>query len=125
MREEVLVARLFIARLTTSLRKKLEVRAEGSRRGFSELGNEMKLTKRSLILLGARAMLPCKPEVPRATAKAARGDVGFVIEFGGVCYQDTYPMYRACIPHVSRMYLDVSRSYTSRYIKIHRDTFVS
>jgi len=53
------------------------------------------------------------------------GDVGFVIEFGGVCYQDTYPMYRACIVHVSRMYLDVSRSYTSRYIKIHRDTFVS
>jgi hypothetical protein len=33
----------------------LEVRAVGSRRGFSELGNEMKLTKRSLILLGARA----------------------------------------------------------------------
>jgi hypothetical protein len=29
------------------------------------------------------------------------GDVGFVIEFGGVCYQDTYPMYRACILHVS------------------------
>ena len=55
----------------------------------------------------------------------APGDVGFVIEFGGVCYQDTYPMYRACIVHVSRMYLDVSRSYTSRYIKIHRDTFVS
>jgi len=54
-----------------------------------------------------------------------RGDVGFVIEFGGVCYQDTYPMYRACIVHVSCMYLDVSRSYTSRYIKIHRDTFVS
>ena len=52
-------------------------------------------------------------------------DVGFVIEFGGGCYQDTYPMYRACIVHVSRMYLDVSRSYTSRYIKIHQDTFVS
>ena len=50
--------------------KSLEVRAEGSRRGFSELGNEMKLTKRSLILLGARAMLLCKTE-PRATAKAA------------------------------------------------------
>jgi len=48
----------------------LEVRAKGSRRGFSELGNEMKLTKRSLILLGARAMLLCKTE-PRATAKAA------------------------------------------------------
>ena len=50
------------------------------------------------------------------------GDVGFVIEFGGGCYQDTYPMYRACIVHVSCMYLDVSRSYTSRYIEIHRDT---
>jgi hypothetical protein len=48
----------------------MEVRAEGSRRGFSELGNEMKLTKRSLILWGARAMLPCKTE-PHATAKAA------------------------------------------------------
>jgi hypothetical protein len=33
------------------------------------------------------------------------GDGGFVIEFGGVCYnrvhQDTYSMYRACIVHVS------------------------
>ena len=35
-------------------------------------------------------------------------------------------MYRACILHVVfRMYLDVNRSYTSRYIKIHQDTFVS
>ena len=50
---------------------------------------------------------------------------GLLSSLGGVCYQDTYPMYRACIVHVSRMYLDVSRSYTSRYIKIHRDTFVS
>jgi hypothetical protein len=24
------------------------------------------------------------------------GDGGVVIEFGGGCYQDTYPMYRAC-----------------------------
>jgi hypothetical protein len=31
-------------------------------------------------------------------------------------------MYRACIVHVSWTYLDVSRSYTSRYIKIHQDT---
>ena len=31
-----------------------------------------------------------------------------------------------CILHVSCMYLDVSRSYTSRYFKIHQDTvFVS
>ena len=30
-----------------------------------------------------------------------------------------------CIVHVSCMYFDVSRSYTSRYIKIHQDTFVS
>ena len=51
---------------------------------------------------------------------------------GYICYQDTYPMYRACIVHVFRMYLDVSRSSryikihqdTSRYIKIHQDTFV-
>ena len=50
------------------------------------------------------------------------GDGGFVIEFGGVCYQDTYPMYLACILHVFRMYLDVIRSYTSRYTKIHQDT---
>ena len=50
------------------------------------------------------------------------GDGGFVIEFGGVCYQDTYPMYLACILHVFRMYLDVIRSYTPRYTKIHQDT---
>ena len=50
------------------------------------------------------------------------GDGGFVIEFGGVCYQDTYPMYLACILHVFPMYLDVIRSYTSRYTKIHQDT---
>ena len=30
-----------------------------------------------------------------------------------------------CILHVFRMYLDLTRSYTSRYIKIHQDTFVS
>ena len=35
------------------------------------------------------------------------GDGTFVIEFGYICYQDTYPMYRACILHVFRMYLDV------------------
>ena len=34
-------------------------------------------------------------------------------------------MYLACILHVFRMYLDVIRSYTSRYTKIHQDTFVS
>ena len=51
-----------------------------------------------------------------------RGDGGFVIEFGGVCYQDTYPMYLACILYVFCMYLDVIRSYTSRYTKIHQDT---
>ena len=28
-------------------------------------------------------------------------------------------MYRACIVHVSRMYLDVSRQDTSGYIEIH------
>ena len=26
-------------------------------------------------------------------------------EFGYICYQDTYPMYHACILHVSCMYL--------------------
>jgi hypothetical protein len=32
-------------------------------------------------------------------------------------------MYLACILHVFRMYLDVIRSYTSRYtMKIHQDT---
>jgi hypothetical protein len=53
------------------------------------------------------------------------GDGGVVIEFGGVCYQDTYPMYLTCIVHVSCMYLDVSRQDTSRYIEIQQDTFVS
>ena len=37
----------------------------------------------------------------RADAAYARGDGTFVIEFGYICYQDTYPMYRACILHVS------------------------
>ena len=31
-------------------------------------------------------------------------------------------MYLACILHVFRMYLDVIRSYTPRYTKIHQDT---
>ena len=31
-------------------------------------------------------------------------------------------MYLACILNVFRMYLDVIRSYTSRYTKIHQDT---
>ena len=48
---------------------------------------------------------------------ARRGSDGtFVIEFGYICYQDTYPMYLACIVHVFSMYLDVSR-------QIHQDTF--
>jgi hypothetical protein len=59
------------------------------------------------------------------TESYQRGDGGFVIEFGGVCYQDTYPMYLTCIVHVSCMYLDVSRQDTSRYIEIQQDTFVS
>ena len=62
-------------------------------------------------------------EALRGGVSAGReGDVGFVIEFGGVCYQDTYPMYLACILHVFPMYLDVIRSYTSKYTKIHQDT---
>ena len=52
--------------------------------------------------------------------------IEFGMEFGYICYQDTYPMYLACIMHVSCMHFDVSRSYvhqdTSRYIKIHQDT---
>ena len=35
--------------------------------------------------------------------------VSFVIEFGGGCYQDTYPMYLTRILHVFRMYLDLTR----------------
>ena len=45
------------------------------------------------------------PELAAASVVALTcglvGDGGFVIEFGGGCYQDTYPMYRACIVHVS------------------------
>ena len=58
----------------------------------------------------------------RFKSEVSEGDGGFVIEFGGVCYQDTYPMYLACNLHVFRMYLDVIRSYTSKYTKIHQDT---
>ena len=47
---------------------------------------------------------------PGKDVSRSRGDGGFVIEFGGVCYQDTYPMYLACILHVFPMYLDVIRS---------------
>jgi hypothetical protein len=43
------------------------------------------------------------------------------IKFGGVCYQDTYPVYLACISHVSCMYLDVSRSYMQDTFK---DTYL-
>ena len=75
---------------------------------------------------------PCafvRPRVPRVSrvcpGSPRWGDGGFVIEFGGVCYQDTYPMYLTCIVHVSCMYLDVSRQDTSRYIEIQQDTFVS
>ena len=60
------------------------------------------------------------PPAPRG--QSAWVTVLLLSEFGYICYQDTYPMYRACILHVFCMYLDVSRSYTSRYIKIHQDT---
>ena len=78
----------------------------------------------------AQAWLPFRAWHSRVQPSSTRGKNGgmtwgVVIKFGGVCYQDTYPMYLACIAHVSCMFLDVSRSYTSRYIKIHQDTFVS
>ena len=51
--------------------KALEVRAEGSRRGFSKLGNDMKRTRPQFLpFYEARGMLPCTTE-PRATAMAA------------------------------------------------------
>ena len=53
------------------------------------------------------------------------GDVGFPILFGGGFLSDTYPDVFRCILHVSCMYFDVSYQDTSRYIKIHQDTFVS
>jgi len=67
----------------------------------------------------------CGERSPCRLGYIGQGDGGFVIEFGGVCYQDTYPMYLTCIVHVSCMYLDVSRQDTSRYIEIQQDTFVS
>ena len=66
-----------------------------------------------------------EPDKGDAGEPQRQGDGGFVIEFGGVCYQDTYPMYLTCIVHVSCMYLDVSRQDTSRYIEIQQYTFVS
>ena len=49
----------------------MEVRAEGSRRGFSKLGNDMKRTRPQFLpFYEARGMLPCTTE-PRATAMAA------------------------------------------------------
>ena len=77
-----------------------------------------------------KEVAPCKPD----PAPCPKGDGAFVIEFGCVCYQDMYLMYHAhashmylacilmCILHVYCMYLDVYRSFTSRYIKIHQDT---
>jgi hypothetical protein len=60
-----------------------------------------------------------------SSAIAPMGDGTFVIEFGYICYQDTYPMYRA----VSCMYFECIlmcpvhiHQDTSRYIKIHQDT---
>jgi hypothetical protein len=62
---------------------------------------------------------------PYQPSPGVGGDVGFPIRFGWGFLYDTYPMYRACIMHVSCMYFDVSRSDTSRYIEIQQDTFVS
>jgi len=76
---------------------------------------------------GITHLTPALADIAPAPTQAPAPGVtwGLLSNLGGVCYQDTYPMYRACIVHVSRMYLDVSRSYPSRYIEIHRDTFVS
>ena len=49
---------------------------------------------------------------------------GFLYDLGGFLY-DTYPctcIVSYCIVMYREVYLDVSRSYTSRYIKIHQDT---
>ena len=43
----------------------MEVRAEGSRRGFSELGNEMKLTKRSFDSFGSTSNAPVQNRAAR------------------------------------------------------------
>jgi hypothetical protein len=84
------------------------------------------LCSRSVVVVD-RGLWAVGTETQRVAAlrNASSGDGGFVIEFGGVCYQDTYPMYLTCIVHVSCMYLDVSRQDTSRYIEIQQDTFVS
>jgi len=50
---------------------------------------------------------------------------GFLYKLGVVSYTIRILMYPACILHVSCMYFDVSYQDTSRYIKIHQDTFVS
>ena len=61
------------------------------------------------------------------TVSYSWGDVGFdglLSSLGGfVMYQDTYPMYHACIPHVSRMYpACILMCPVHIYIKIHQDT---
>jgi hypothetical protein len=60
------------------------------------------------------------------------GDGGFPIQIGGGFLYNTYPyvscMYLACILHVFRCvpFIDIKiHQDTSRYIKIHQDTFVS
>jgi hypothetical protein len=60
------------------------------------------------------------------------GDGGFPVQIGGGFLYNTYPyvscMYLACILHVFRCvpFIDIKiHQDTSRYIKIHQDTFVS
>ena len=81
---------------------------------------EGRLVRRAALLAAEgdrwRALSAVPPKCVHRSAERAGtapwGDGGFVIEFGGVCNQDTYPMYLACILHVFCMYLDVIRSYT-------------
>ena len=54
-----------------------------------------------------------------SSPKSPPGDGTFVIEFGYICYQDTYPMYLACIVHVSCMYSACILMCPVKYIKIH------
>ncbi len=72
--------------------------------------------------LVARFELNTKSPVHHLKLSPLRGDGGFLYKLGGFSYTIRILMYPACILHVSCMYSDVSRSNTSRYIKIHRDT---
>jgi hypothetical protein len=75
-------------------------------------------TRRDQRVGGRRRVGP--PVLPSPSPTRVTG--GFLYKLGGVSYTIRILMYPACILHVSCMYFDVPRSYTSGYIKIHRDT---